>query len=629
MTTYPRLARTAVGTAAVFLLASGVLAACTSSAKPPSLSQAAQDQGIDPSVAPHPGEKAPVPKVKADPADLRGMIGLPSGSADQITFYFALPTNDATLVKAAAVMSTPGTASYRHFFTSYADAARTYGAKASDIEAAVKSVEAKGLSAMVDPSRMFVRVWATAEQWQRVLGQPLTELQGTAASPFDLYLFPGLVPTFNKLTFLTDATVYDAALDNGSYQSGASIRNAARINQAGANTAPGSSTPSTSIPWPVNAGTPPANTCLSQSGLSSVYAPSQIATAYHTSAPQETAVTKAVRVAVIDLGGGYSDSDIQGAANCFGYAPPTIAVQSGDGISGRIHNNNDETELDLQTMAASVPGATIQLVEATNGAASLLDATSRMLGNPAGFPDGASISYGQCAVAEAQGNLDLIHAIARVVLLGDIVGSTIFVSAGDGGSTECSKSVKGPSQEFAASAPWATAVGGTRLILNSSNQRANEVVWNDKAYGISASGGGGISDVFKRPWYQNGLTTSPMRVVPDFALLADIDPGWPVMLNGQIETVGGTSGSTPFAMSKLALLSASERLAGRPRVGFVNPWLYQLYKQHPGYFYDVVSGNNDINGVGCCVATKGFDDVSGLGVPNFAEIAQHLPTPSP
>jgi len=309
-----------------------------------------------------------------------------------------------------------------------------------------------------------------------------------------------------------------------------------------------------------------------------------------------------VRVAVIDLGGGYSDSDIQGAANCFGYAPPTIAVQSGDGISGRIHNNNDETELDLQTMAASVPGATIQLVEATNGAASLLDATSRMLGNPAGFPDGASISYGQCAVAEAQGNLDLIHAIARVVLLGDIVGSTIFVSAGDGGSTECNKSVKGPSQEFAASAPWATAVGGTRLILNSSNQRANEVVWND---------------------------TSPMRVVPDFALLADIDPGWPVMLNGQIETVGGTSGSTPFAMSKLALLSASERLAGRPRVGFVNPWLYQLYKQHPGYFYDVVSGNNDINGVGCCVATKGFDDVSGLGVPNFAEIAQHLPTPSP
>jgi kumamolisin len=147
-------------------------------------------------------------------------------------------------------------------------------------------------------------------------------------------------------------------------------------------------------------------------------------------------------------------------------------------------------------------------------------------------------------VTEAQGSLDLIHAIARVVLLGDIVGSSIFVAAGDGGSTSCNSTIKGASQEFAASAPWATAVGGTRLILNSSNQRANEVAWNDKAYGVAAGGGGGISTVFKRPWYQNGLTTSTRRVVPDFALLADIQPGWPVMLNGQMEPVGGTSGST-------------------------------------------------------------------------------------
>jgi hypothetical protein len=82
-------------------------------------------------------------------------------------------------------------------------------------------------------------------------------------------------------------------------------------------------------------------------------------------------------------------------------------------------------------------------------------------------------------------------------------------------------------------------------------------------------------------------------------------------------------------MSQLALLSAQERLAGRPPVGFVNPWLYQLYAQHPEMFFDVVSGTNDLNGVGCCTATKGFDAASGLGVPNLLEIAQHLPPPSP
>jgi tripeptidyl-peptidase-1 len=82
-------------------------------------------------------------------------------------------------------------------------------------------------------------------------------------------------------------------------------------------------------------------------------------------------------------------------------------------------------------------------------------------------------------------------------------------------------------------------------------------------------------------------------------------------------------------MSQLGLLSARERLAGRPRVGFINPWFYQLYQQHPELFYDVVAGSNDLGQVGCCTARKGFDEVSGLGVPNLAEIARRLAPPSP
>lgn len=101
------------------------------------------------------------------------------------------------------------------------------------------------------------------------------------------------------------------------------------------------------------------------------------------------------------------------------------------------------------------------------------------------------------------------------------------------------------------------------------------------------------------------------------------------MLNGEIQSVGGTSGAAPFAMPQFALMSARERLAGRPPLGFVDPWLYQLYKQHPDLFYDVVAGGNDLDGVGCCTAHRGFDEVSGLGVPNVAEIAQHIPAPSP
>jgi subtilase family serine protease len=614
--------------------AAGLLAAaCSSGSSPGSarLSQSTLSKQIDPSKAPLAGEKAPVGLTAPDPPDLDSMIGLPKGSANQVTFYFTLPTDDVALVKAAEDMTTPGTGSYRHFFASYADAAHAYGASGADIEAAVRSVQAKGLSAMVDPSRTFVRVSGTADQWQKVLGKPLDVQKGTADAPFDYYGFPS-VPKFDKLTYVgAGATVYDAALDNGN-ASGDSTQNAATINREAASRA-ASGTPTstpTTLPWPVNTGVPSANTCVSgTSQATAMYSPAQLATAYHTKALKETPQTQAVRVSVISLGGGFSDADLQGAAKCFGYTAPGIALRTGDGITGRLRNNSGETELDLQTMAAYVPGGTIELIEATNGAASLLDATSRMLGDPVGFPDGASISYGGCAVQESQGNLDLIHAIARVVLLGDTVGSSIFVSAGDWGSTTCGNSVKGPSQSFAASAPWATAVGGTRLVLAPGNTRADEIVWNDKAYGMAIATGGGVSKVFTRPYYQNAVTKSPMRVVPDFAVLADVEPGWPVMLNGQMQSYGGTSGSSPFAMAQVALLSARERLAGRPPVGFVNPWFYQLYQQHPELFYDVVSGTNDLNGVGCCTATKGFDEVSGLGVPNLGAIAQHLPPPSP
>lgn len=627
--TRPRLVKAAVRTVLVLSLAAGLVSGCGGgSHRAPSL--VGLDNRVNPSRPPPPGVKAPVPAVAPDPAGLSGEIGLPKGSAGAITFYFSLPIDDYTLREAAKALTTPGTGSYRHYFTSYADAARRYGAKPGAIEAAVKSVTARGLSVMVDPSRMFVRVWATAAQWKKVLGKPLKLHKPTPSAPFAVYDLPS-VPKFDKLTYVGGgATVYDTAIDtDGAGGYGASVEDAATIDHARAADSPGSSTTS-KVPWPTNAGTPPAHTCMSYSGsASSIYAPSQLATAYDTRAAHETATSTAVRVAVIDLGGGYSLSDVWLADRCFGYLQPRIDVQTADGVSGQIRNNNDETELDLQTVAAFAPGGTIELIEATNGPDSLLDATSRMLGNPHGFPDYASISYGQCAVQESQGNLSIIQAVERVVILGNIVGSSVFAAAGDWGSTTCGNTVKGTSQAFAASATWVTAVGGTRLTLNSHNQRADEIGWNDKAYGLIAASGGGVSKVFARPWYQNNVTTSPMRVVPDFAFLADVQPGWPVVLNGNFESIGGTSASSPFAVSQLALLSARERLGGRPRVGFINPWLYELYTHHPDLFYDVVSGSNDLGNVGCCTAAKGFDEVSGLGVPNLAEIARHLPPPSP
>src|SRR6516225_5286264 len=96
-----------------------------------------------------------------------------------------------------------------------------------------------------------------------------------------------------------------------------STATAAAATARASRTPPRSTGPSTAtkIPWPINEGTPPAHTCVSgTTAVKFVYAPSQVASAYNVIAPHETATSEAVRVAVIDLGGGYSPSDIWLAA---------------------------------------------------------------------------------------------------------------------------------------------------------------------------------------------------------------------------------------------------------------------------------------------------------------------------
>jgi tripeptidyl-peptidase-1 len=127
-----------------------------------------------------------------------------------------------------------------------------------------------------------------------------------------------------------------------------------------------------------------------------------------------------------------------------------------------------------------------------------------------------------------------------------------------------------------------------------------------------------------RPSYQDGVNAQPTRAVPDVSALADIVPGWPVVLNATLQTAGGTSGSTPLTAAATAWVSATERKAGRPRIGLANGWFYRAASQGSAFF-DVTQGSNDLAGVGCCQATVGYDAASGLGVPNWANLPAALP----
>jgi subtilase family serine protease len=570
-------------------------------------------------VSNQPVRDAPVPAASSaqDPAAVAAAVKLPEGDSEQIVFYYALPVDEDRLFEVAKEVSTPGTKGYRHFLE-YEDAARAYGATPADIQTALDDVAAKGMDATVDPSRVFMRISGTAAEWEKMLGKPLKFKAGSADAPFDFYDFDDTPSFGSKLKFVgTGATVYDVTADGGRSEGSSSA------DAAGA---------STEAAWPENEGGEYGEaSCATEDFVkNNVYTPTQISDVYGTADMRKGVDTTDVRVAVVDLGGGFSTDDLAEAASCFGYAPPNIELQHGDGVGQDIVNNNDETQLDIQTMAAVVPGATIEVVQATNGSSSVLDAVSRTFGDPSGPPEAGSISYGQCAVNEATVP-DLVASIMRVLALGAITGSSMFVSAGDAGSTTCGTSKKGPSSSFAASSPWVTAVGGTRLELAEGNARAGEVAWNDSSFGTQAASGGGLSEVFDSPWYQQDLDLHQQfgnhRALPDLSALAAITPGWPVVLDGNLQSIGGTSGSSPFIAANIGLLAQRERDAGRPPLGLINPWLYQTYAAHPDAFHDVETGTNDLEGVGCCTAAKGYDLVTGLGVPDWAKLEAHVAPP--
>jgi subtilase family serine protease len=540
-------------------------------------------------------------------------LALPAATSGAVTFYLSLPGSTSGLLNAATAAATPGTSTYRNF-SSLADAAAKYGATDAQIDTVAQSIKTLGLQFEADPTRLFGRVTGTTKQWQMALQTSLSVQAATRSSPFTTYglpqqLPPALQPTGTQL-ITTQAEVYAPSAGNGSSGS----------------TPPGNATggaTSAAEPWPLNTGTPLTAHCSApvlQQG--EVYTPQQIQTAYGVDTLRSTSSGTPV-ITVIDLGGGWLSGDLKQAGQCFGYTPPAVTQVQGDGVPTAISGAGDETSLDLQTAAAVAPGAQMRLVQANS--AGLLDGFSRAIGDSKGLPDVISLSYGGCALSENQAAPGYVAVLDSVLAMASLSGVSTFVAAGDEGSTTCGTNLGRTTLSYPAVSPFVTAVGGTRLALGAGNTRTSETVWNDSVYGEDGAGGGAYSQLEARPFYQTGANSQSTRAVPDVSALADISPGWPLVVNGTLQTVGGTSGSTPLTAAATALVAATQRKAGRPPIGLANGWFYQAAAQEPATFYDVTQGSNDLGGVGCCQAAAGYDAASGLGVPNWATLPAALP----
>lgn len=182
-----------------------------------------------------------------------------------------------------------------------------------------------------------------------------------------------------------------------------------------------------------------------------------------------------------------------------------------------------------------------------------------------------------------------------------------------------------------ASSPWVTAVGATTFV----NGRPYEEEMVVDRFGS----GGGFSHRFHQsdaPWQVDAVAKyvaqgarlpkfpprgafPPLgRATPDVAALGE---GFQVVYGGKLTSVGGTSAAAPTVAAMVTLLNEARLQAGKPPMGFLNPFLYA----NPDAFFDVVKGTNAYGRGPYPVpfgfaAAPGWDAASGLGTPHYDKL---------
>jgi subtilase family serine protease len=279
-----------------------------------------------------------------------------------------------------------------------------------------------------------------------------------------------------------------------------------------------------------------------------------------------------------------------------------------------------ETSLDVEYAHLIAPRASI-LVVATPVAE---------IDGVAGFPDivraenyvidhdlADVITQSLGAAEQTFPSADRIRSLRSAFVKAARRGVTVVAAAGDSGATGYENDGQTlfsyPVDSWPATDPLVTSVGGTRLQLDAAGRRsAPDTTWNDD-YG---AGGGGLSTVFRRPAFQNRVSSivGDARGTPDVALSAAVDAGVLVYTSYDPDdtgwsVVGGTSEAAPLFAGMVAL--AAQR-AKHP-LGLINPALYQLASRPSSGIVDVRSGDNSYGDVTGYTAGPGYDLATGLG----------------
>jgi subtilase family serine protease len=294
-------------------------------------------------------------------------------------------------------------------------------------------------------------------------------------------------------------------------------------------------------------------------------------------------------IAIVDaFGYNNAESDLGVYRSEFGL--PACTTDNGcfkklnqDGVQGDYPPQDigwaQESALDLDMASAMCPGCTLYLVEADDNSYQNLAhavATAANLGAHV-----ISNSYGGGESGTQTYETSYSHK-----------GIAVTASTGDSGY--------GAGPQFPASSGHVIAVGGTRLVADSSKRGWSETVWS--------GAGGGCSHVYSKPAWQHDTDCSK-RTEADVAAVADPATGVAVYGpnasgQGTWMVFGGTSVSAPLIGGIYGEKGDKVKYASK------------LYKKPSKWLYDVTSGSNgSCGGSYLCTGKPGYDGPTGNGTP--------------
>lgn len=331
-------------------------------------------------------------------------------------------------------------------------------------------------------------------------------------------------------------------------------------------------------------------------------------------------------IGILEFSNGYSLRDAQQFWSMHGISSPQVSFVSVDGTQNDrgVSPNDEEATLDLQWAGAIAPGAHIVVYEANGGntyhqfAQSITRTLQYILNDTQYQPSVLSISYGD---GEVSFNASDIQQWASIIAQLDAKGITVCISSGDQGAYGL-HDLNGPLTRHAdapATVPEVIAVGGTSLQPD-----GTETAWTYNGPQNGGATGGGFSDIFPQPAYQNGVSglTGSGRGVPDVACNADPSTGYQIIFQGQPAVVGGTSVSSPVFAAVIALANQQRVQQGLPPLTGLAKALYTGALQ-PAY-RDMTVGNNSFNGVTGYDAVPGWDACTGFGSFDATELISLL-----